>query len=478
MIDATDLPALMARMRAAQAKWAARSVRERLHIVRRLRHRIAAAPEPLIESVTSARARDAAEILTSEIIPLADACRFLEREAGRLLAARRPGRRGRQLWLAGVRLQIRREPYGLVLILAPDNYPLFLPGVQMLQALVAGNAVLVKPAPGCARPLAVLARNLEQAGLAKDLCHILDENVETARAAIDAGVDKAALTGSAATGQAVLADLAPRLVPATLELSGNDAVFVLPDADVEQVAAALAFGLRLNGGRTCIAPRRVFVLQERLDELENRLTPRLRSLEPVVLPVGAMQRTIELLTDARRHGAQLCPEPPTTVDAPLPPILVRDATPEMPLFSADIMAPVLMLIPVADMNEALTLNARCPYGLGAAVFGPEPEAAALAERLRAGTVVINDLIVPTADPRLPFGGRGESGYGVTRGGAGLLEWTTIKAISVRRGRLRPHYDTPHPNDPALFSAWLKTAHGRGAGTRLAAATRLLRNLVS
>ena len=162
------------------------------------------------------------------------------------------------------------------MILAPGNYPLFLPGVQLLQALVAGNAVLLKPRPG-APPLATLSTLLEDAGLPSQLVQLLGEDVAGARA-IAQGVDRVVLTGSAETGRAVLADLAPQLTPATLELSGNDAVFVLPGADLDLVADALAFGLRLNGGATCIAPRRVFVPQAQAADLERRLQAHLAGL--------------------------------------------------------------------------------------------------------------------------------------------------------------------------------------------------------
>jgi hypothetical protein len=111
------------------------------------------------------------------------------------------------------------------------------------------------------------------------------------------------------------------------------------------------------------------------------------------------------------------------------------------------------------------------------VFGPEPAALAFATRIRAGSIVINDLIVPTADPRLSFGGRDESGYGVTRGVAGLLEFTRIKTVSTRRGQFRPHYQPSHADDPGLFTAYLKAAHAISWRKRLRALARVLIGLL-
>ena len=140
---------------------------------------------------------------------------------------------------------------------------------------------------------------------------------------------------------------------------------------------------------------------------------------------------------------------------------------------ADIFAPVLALVPVRDCEEALRFDEMCPYALGASVFGPEEPARRLAARIRAGAVTINDLIVPTADPRLPFGGRRQSGYGVTRGAEGLLELTCLKTVSLRRGHLRPHYQPTTAVDQMLFRRYLCAAHGRSWTGRIRACASLL-----
>jgi acyl-CoA reductase-like NAD-dependent aldehyde dehydrogenase len=257
----------------------------------------------------------------------------------------------------------------------------------------------------------------------------------------------------------VLADLAPQLTPATLELSGNDAVFVLPGADLDLVADALAFGLRLNGGATCIAPRRVFVPQPQAADLERRLQAHLGSVSSVPVAASTLERLKPLLDEARRAGCRIMMTPPAASVPAVSPIMVANATPELALFQADIFAPVLAIVPVSDCEEALRFDEMCPYALGASVFGPEERARRLAKSVRAGVVTINDLIVPTADPRLPFGGRAQSGYGATRGAEGLLELTCLKTISLRRGRLRPHYQPTSAVDQTLFRQYLRAIHG-------------------
>lgn len=396
--------------RQTQEGWARVPLRERLWLLRSVRHRLVEKAEEIVRSV----GRPAAEVLTSEVIPLADACRFLEREAPGILAPRRLGSGGRPAWLGRVELEIRREPLGLVLILAPSNYPLFLPAVQALQAVAAGNAVLWKPGRGGFAAARAFADLTVLAGLDWRLIKVLPEDEETGRAAVAAGPDKIVLTGSADTGREVLSEAGRRLIPTIAELSGCDALFILPTARAghrERAARAIRFGLALNGGTTCIAPRRVFVPRPFAAELEARLA----GLEVSLLAVGGME-------------------------------------------------------------EALRAASRSSYALGAAVFGPEEEARAFAGRVRAGVVTVNDVIVPTADPRLPFGGRGESGYGVTRGAEGLLEMTAVKAVAVRRGRWLPHLEARQPGDEELFKGWLAAAHGDGLRARAAGAVRLARAL--
>lgn len=445
--------------RAAQARWGERPVAGRLPPIAGLRRRIAGSADALLDALASRPGRTRTESLAAEVLPLADACRFLEREAAALLKPRRLGSRGRPGWLFGVAAEVRREPFGTVLVIAPSNYPLLLAGVQAVQALAAGNAVLVKPAPGCAAPMAILGRWLAEAGLPDGLFAVLGESPAEAEAVIGAGVDKVVLTGSAETGRRVMARLAETLTPATMELSGNDAVFVLPGADARMVAGALAFGLRFNGSATCIAPRRVFVTRDHAQALEHALTERIAALPPTPVPLPVRARLARLVEDALAKGARLIGPSPAPDEPQLAPFALADARPDMALLSEDVFAPVLALVAVADMEEALGLATRSPYALGASIFGPEAAARALAPRVDAGSVTVNDLIAPTADPRLPFGGRKRSGWGVTRGAEGLLEMTQVKTVTVSPGRFRPHHEPFSDSDETLLLAWLRLAHG-------------------
>jgi acyl-CoA reductase-like NAD-dependent aldehyde dehydrogenase len=447
------------RMRAAQHRWSERPVESRLSVLRKFRTAVAADPTALARVIKTCRRHSSiAEILTSEVLPLLDACKFAEKNTARLLRPRRPRRHGRPLWLAGVDLRVSREPYGLVLIIAPSNYPLFLAGVQALQALATGNAVLIKPGPRGEDTVRALGRLLTESGVDPLLFNILGSNPANAEWAIREGVDKVVITGSAQTGCAVLLRAAETLTPVTCELSGCDAVIVLPGADPQLVARALHFGLRLNASQTCMRPHRVLVHASLHDEVLRLTLNAVRELRvPLSAAIASQLQSLiggATISAARQLSGTLASDGAAT------PFIFDEVEPTSSLWRADIFAPVLALRSFGSELEMLELYEACPYALGAAVFGPTREAQRVASRLNAGFVTVNDVIVPTADPRVPFAGRKHSGFGVTRGEEGLLEFTRVKAVSTRR-RGHLHFNNEMPDDANLFAGVIAALHGGG-----------------
>jgi acyl-CoA reductase-like NAD-dependent aldehyde dehydrogenase len=477
----------MAAARLAQVRWAATPLRDRLARVRELRRLIAEHAPTLAQASASARRRPALESITAEGLPLAEACRFLEREAPALLTPRRLGRRGLPLWLSGVRSEVHREPVGVVLVIGPGNYPLLLPGVQIVQALTAGNAVLLKPGVGGSSAARALIEVIHRAGFDSHLVALLPESTDAAIAAIEAGPDKVVFTGSAATGEKILAQLAPRLISATMELSGCDAFIVRADADLDLVVKSLKFGLEFNDGATCMAPKRVFVHRPVATEVEGRLARAFSDGAPVSDPArptagerarsGTAALLRELLAEAVAQGAHFVTGGIAADGSLQFPIILAGVEPPARLLQEDVFAPVLSIVTVSDDAEAVARANKSPYALGASVFSRDESAArAVAEALNAGVVSINDLILPTADARVPFGGRKRSGFGVTRGPEGLLDLTAPKVVSVSRAKFRPALEPPHPQDESMFQSYLELTHGRGFGRRTRALVSLLKSL--
>ena len=452
----------LADVRLAQSFWAQTDILARLQILKKARQAMALSPNELAAAVPLELSgnlhRTLADTLVAEVLPLLEACRFLEREAASILRPRVASRRSRPLWLSKVRTEIRREPLGVVLVIGSGNYPLFLPGVQTLQALAAGNAVLLKPAPGTTSAANALRNVLLGAGLEPRLFQVLEESAEAANRGIDSGVDKVFLTGSAQTGRIVLRKLAESLTPAVMELSGCDAVFVLEGADLDRVAAAVAFGLRLNGSATCMAPRRLFTTHKIMGQLKPKLVALLKAIDPVPIPSSTTHLLQGMLTEAQHAGATV--ECGFMQSDLVSPFLLTGASPQMRIMQADIFAPVLSMVAASDDTSALHAYSHCPYALTASVFGPRKKALRLASRIQAGSVLINDVIVSTADPRAPFGGRRSSGFGVSQGREGLLEMTAVKTVQIQNSRdLRSYAPTTHDHAD-FFTAYLRLMHGR------------------
>ncbi len=435
-----------------QSSWPATPARERARVLGGLRHVLADDPAPWLEALRSPVRSDDAESLSAEVLPLAAACRWIERRAARTLKTRKLGARGRPLWLWGVSAEIRREPCGAVLVIGPGNFPLFLPGVQALQALAAGNRVRIKPAPGGRAVMRRLAEAWWALGVPRDALEVLDESVDAAEAAVDTA-DLVVLTGGEKTGAAVRAACARHGVPLIAELSGHDHAYVLRGADPELAARCVAFGVRMNGGATCIAPRRVLADARVREAFVAALRDALASAPAVPVPTPVREQAERRVAEAEAGGARRLAGV-FTADG-LTPVVLLDPLPDAGLHGVDLFAPVLTVETLRGGPPASR------FGLGASVFGPEDAARRFARRLNAGVVTVNDVIVPTADPRLPFGGRGASGYGVTRGAEGLLAFTQTKAVSVRRRRVYPHLRPTDVHTLPMLKALLGTLHGRG-----------------
>lgn len=475
--------------RAAQREWAQRLLRERLRTLAQVPAELAKHYHDFVELSPRPNAT-AAEVLASEVMPLADACRFAARVGKRALAPSTHSFRDSAWWMGRISVRVRRQPWGTVLILAPSNYPLLLPGVQIVQALAAGNAVVIKPAVGCTPTIKRFCECLVAAGVPSELLQIIDSSIAAGQAAMAAGVDKVLLTGSANSGRAVLAQLAPLLTPSTMELSGCDAVFVTEQADLNRLARCLIYALQLNGGATCIAPRRVFVTSAQLAPLCELLQQELSQVAPRSYQVssGVHARIAAAAQQAVAAGAQIIggqipagqieqPAAERSALVPMAALLLRNVTPNMAIAQEDLFGPVVSIITVPNLVAALEADRSCPYSLGASIFGPTTMAEHWGKQIQAGCVVVNDIIVPTADPRVAFGGRDRSGWGVTRGWEGLVEMSRPQVMCTRHGKWLPHLDPRRSQDAELMRGLLQVFHSASLGSRLAALRLVIGRLV-
>jgi aldehyde dehydrogenase (NAD+) len=454
--------ALASRQRQAQKSWAATPIVQRLRVVQAIRHALAERATEIVAAIPSDLSRTSADTLAAELLPLLEAAKFLEKQAARILAPRKLGRRGLPFWLAGLEAVIQRAPLGTILIVAPSNYPLFLPGVQALQALAAGNAVTWKPGRN-GEPIARLFADLcTKSGLPANLLRITGESIEAVAEEItEAKPAKIVFTGSARAGRAVQHLAADQSIPIIAELSGCDAIIALPSANAKRLTEAILFGMRLNGSATCMAPRRLFLVGERR-ALIQQLEQGFRDLEPVSVSEPTLRAYKSLMADAEQKGADIR----GFIDPPyIKPTLVYNGLPTMDITRADLFAPVMTVMCASTLKEIVALINENPYALTASIFGNAAEAQAIAAQLEVGTVLINDLIAPTADPRIPFGGVRQSGFGTTRGTEGLLELTTAKTITTRTNNESKHFQPTTPAHEQLFRGAITLSHAKSWRTR-------------
>lgn len=475
---APSFAAETARCRAAQARWAAVPVADRLRPVREFRHLLADDPAPLTDAVAADVNRPADEVIATDFLPTAETCKFLVRNAARILRPRRPG--GRPVWLFGCRDTVHRRPHGVVGLIGTWNYPLYLNAVPILHALAAGNGVVWKPSEQTPRFAPVLHALLARAGFPPDLVMLLPATREAGPQFADADVDFVHFTGSDAVGRRLAARLGERLIPSVMELSGVDAMVVLADADVKLAARSAWYGATMNAGQTCMATRRVFVQRDAYPKFVAELRPLVEATSAVRLQTpGQVEQADRLVRDTttddeiRGWGAS---------EQAVRPTALLGVDPSAALFREVSFAPVLGVTPFDSADEAVEKHNACAFGLAASVFTGNPAAGAeLAGRLRCGAVVVNDVIVPTAHPGTPFGGRGASGWGSTQGEDGLLQMTVPQVVTVRSGKFRPHVDAGLGENPGFADVsrgLLAFGHGRTLGDRWRGFRRLVRGALA
>ena len=469
--------------RKAQRSWSALPVSARLRFVRALRPLLAEHCDELADSVKQDIGKQIEESLSGEVLPLAAACKFLMQSANGLLKRRRIPMSRRPIWLWGEVDYVYRRPRGLVGIIGTWNYPIILNGVQIVQALTAGNGVLWKPSELAATSAQVLHELLMQAGYPTDLIQVLPATREAGPQLANAEVDHVVFTGSSAVGRKLAEHLGRRLISSTMELSGCDAFFVLDDADVQMAAEAAWFAATLNHGQTCIASRRAFVQRKVYQPFIDAIAKLAANAGPMPTVLDSQSaQAARLAQDAVAAGARLLtPEFYQLGNGDAKscrPTVVIDCRPEMAICREASFAPILAILPFDQESDALRMNANCTYELGSAVFtGTPARGISLSHQLHSGSVSINDVVISTAHPATPFGGGKESGWGSTQGAEGLLEMTVPQVVSVRGGKFRPHY-APANGKKGLtadfYRGILQFSHGAGVGKRIRGLWKMIR----
>ena len=457
-----EIAETVARAREAQAAWGACPVADRVAKLRRFHDVLFRRRLEVAAMLTRENGKPTAEAMSTEVAVVLDMASYYAGHTPRFLRA--PWFSASALAMKRKRIRVLREPFGVVAVISPWNYPFMLSAAIVVPALATGNAVLLKPSELTPSIGALLAELLYEAGVPRDVFSVLQGDGTTGAALVEAEVDKVFFTGSVAAGRSVALRCAERLIPCGLELGGSDAAIVLADADVTHAASGIAFGRFSNGGQTCVAPKRVFVEHAAYDAFVEAMRVTLAALRvgPGANPdtdVGPMirERAVAALAaqrdDATARGATVItsrmpgatapamsgaesPVVPSTGDGVgryFPPTVLLNVAAESMVLNEETFGPLLPVVCVRDADDAVARANATEFGLSASIWSRDTaRATLLAERLVAGSVTINDSIVTAGMADVPHGGLRQSGMGRTHGMAGLEECVRTKAIVADR----------------------------------------------
>lgn len=341
------------------------------------------------------------------------------------------------------RVEAHRKPLGVIGAIVPWNFPLILMAFKVPPALLAGNTIVLKPAPTTPLSTLRLGELIKDALPAGVLNIITDANDLGGALTAHPDVRKISFTGSTATGAKVMAGAAATLKRITLELGGNDAGIVLDDVDPKKTAPALFQSAFQNNGQVCIAMKRLYVHESIYDEMCAELA---KLADAAIVGNGLEQGTQlgplqnrmqfekvkELLDDAKKTGKVIAGGTvPDQAGFFIKPTIVRDITDGARLVDEEQFGPVLPVISYKDPEDAVARANASPYGLGGSIWSSDLDRAyALAEKMDSGSVWVNKHA--ELAPNIPFGGAKQSGLGTELGEEGLAEFTQLKIINVAR----------------------------------------------
>lgn len=455
--------------RAAQRAWQALNPGRRAAIVLDFHDRLLAGQDELLDVIQRETGKTRANAF-EEIAEVANVARHYARRAASLLAPRR--RRGALPMLATATQT--RQPRGVVGIVTPWNYPFALTLGEATAALLAGNAVLLRPDPRTSLSVLWGLRQLREAGLPPGVLQVVTGDGDPIGEAVIRCTDYVSFTGSTRTGRMVALLAAHRLIGCHLELGGKNALYVRADADLDaavRIALSSAFA---GAGQVCVHTERLLLHADIAEQFLAVFLPAVRRLRLGVglgygydmgslIGADQLQRVVAHLDDARRHGARVLTGGRARPDIGpwvYEPTVLEGVTAAMEVRDAETFGPVLSVYRVDDDDAAVRLVNDSDYGLHATIVtGDRAAARTLAPRLRTGTVSINESYLASwGATAAAMGARGLSGTGGRHGTDGLLKYTVVQTVAEQRaGTLGVSGESRQRWFAAAFSRSLRAA---------------------
>ena len=438
-----ELKTVIGKARDAQVAWAATPLKERVAVVKGISRLIADSCDDLAEIIARDNGKNRVDAVLAELYPSAMAASYYAGKAKKFLKDRfvMPG----NITTANKISKITRVPFGVVGIISPWNYPFSIPFSEVVMALVAGNAVILKTASETQMVGLALKKIMDQAGFPPHVFNYVNMKGRVAGDAfLEHGVDKLFFTGSVSVGKYLMAKAAETLTPVSLELGGNDAMVVCPDADLDKAVGGAVWAGFQNAGQSCGAVERIYVHKDVYDAFLARLKEKTESLQvgygrEFTTDIGVMtterqvQTVNEHIQDALDKGAAIYARTPASGNPKLKnsvaPMVLTQVTHDMRVMKEETFGPVLGVMKVDTLEEAIILANDSDLGLTCSVWSKNrKQAEKIARQIRAGAATINDHLMSHGLAELPWGGFKESGIGRTHGEIGFQEMTEPQVV--------------------------------------------------
>ncbi len=485
-----EIAQVYGRARKVQEVLARMSVQQRLDEAAKLKRYILANKELIARRISEETGKCQADALALEVFAAIDIIHYYQKHAVKALADQRVST---PLILFPKRSKVFYEPLGTVLVIAPWNYPFHLSFVPAISAIIAGNAVVLKPSQYT--PLrGVIEDMVHQSGFLTDAIQVVYTTRRTAQPLIDARPEKIMFTGSVAAGKIVMEQAARHLIPVELELGGKDPMLVFDDVDLGRTVNGALWGAFVNCGQTCTSVERLYVQEGIYDAFLAALVDKVKRLKIPTqqngerdggeLDLGCMTteaqvETVERqLAEAVAQGATVLTGgsrvPGTRI---FPPTIVSNVSHSMSIVQEETFGPVLAVMKFKSEAEAIQLANDSVFGLSASVWSRDlARAQRVARAIRTGNISINNALATQGNSALPYGGLKDSGFGRYRGAFGLHAFSNIKSVLIDKQGSNPEmYWYPYsPKKVRLLSKLLDALYGANPAGLLSAAALGLR----